>query len=90
MRSTTTSCEPRRKWPITMGCESAAACLGPRNSEGRLPSKQRDDMDEEDNATLLIKYGPATGGKSPRGLIREGQCTTLGGHFVWGAHRCSR
>ena len=47
-------------------------------------------MDEEDNATLLIKYSPATGGKSPRSLIREGQCTTPGEHFVWRAQRCIR
>ena len=26
-----------------MGCQSAAACLAPSTSEGRLPSKRRDD-----------------------------------------------
>ena len=38
-------------------------------------------MDEEDNATLLIKYCPATGGKSPRSLIRQCQCITQGELF---------
>ena len=46
-------------------------------------------MDEEDNATLLIKCCPATGGKSPLWLIRQGQCITMGELFVLGAHRCS-
>ena len=46
-------------------------------------------MGEEDNATLLIKYCPATARESPRSLIRQGQCITLGELFVWGAHRCS-
>ena len=72
-----------------MGCQSAAACLAPSTSEGRLPSKRRDDMDEEDSATLSIKYCPATARKSPRSLIRQGQCITLGELFVWGAHMCS-
>ena len=40
MRSTTTSCEPRRKWPITMGCQSAAACLAPSTSEGEASTKK--------------------------------------------------
>ena len=46
-------------------------------------------MHEEDNATLLTKCCPATGGKSPRSLIRQGQYITLGELFVFGAHRCS-
>ena len=46
-------------------------------------------MDEEDNETLLMKYCPATGGKSPRWLIRQGHYITLGELFVLGAHRCS-
>ena len=46
-------------------------------------------MDEEDNATLLIKYSPATGGKSPRWLIQQGQYITVGELFVSGARRCS-
>ncbi len=35
--------------------------------------------------SLFIKYCPANGGKSPRSLIRQGQCITLGELFVWGA-----
>ena len=46
-------------------------------------------MDEEENATLLMKYCPATGGKSPPWLIRQGHYITLGELFVLGAHRCS-
>ena len=46
-------------------------------------------MDEEDNETPLMKYCPATGGKSPRWLIRQGHYITLGELFVLGAHRCS-
>ena len=42
-----------------------------------------------DNTTLLIKYCPATGGKSPRELIRQGHYITLGELFVVGAHRRS-
>ena len=42
-------------------------------------------MDEEDNATLLIKNCTATGGQSPRGLIRQ----AVGEFFVFGARRCS-
>ena len=39
--------------------------------------------------SLFIKYCPANGGKSPRSLIRQGQCITLGELFVFGASRCS-
>ena len=42
-----------------------------------------------DNQTLLMKYCPAIGGKSPRWLIRQGHYITLGELFVLGAHRCS-
>ena len=41
-------------------------------------------MDEEDNATLLIKNCTATGGQSPRGLIRQ----AVGEFFVCRARRC--
>ena len=36
-----------------------------------------------------MEYCPATGGKSPRELIRQGHYITLGELFVLGAHRCS-
>ena len=36
-----------------------------------------------------MKYCPATGGKSPRSLIRQGQCITLGELSASGVHRCS-
>ena len=39
--------------------------------------------------TLLMKYCPATGGKSPRWLIRQGHYITLGELFVLGAQRRS-
>ncbi len=39
--------------------------------------------------TLLMNYCPATGGKSPRWLIRQGHYITLGELFVLGAHRRS-
>ena len=46
-------------------------------------------MDEEDNETLLMNFCPATGGKSPRWLIRQGHYITLGELFVLGGHRRS-
>ena len=46
-------------------------------------------MDEENNETQLMKVCPATGGRSPRWLIRQGNYITLGELFAFGAHRCS-
>ncbi len=69
MRSTTPSRLPRRKWPITMVCQSAAACLAPSASEEMLPSKRRDDMDEEDDATR--RPVPPPQGAQPGDFLRE-------------------
>jgi len=44
---------------------------------------------KEDNETLLMKYCPATGGRPESWKIRQGNYTTLGELFVFGARRCS-